>query len=799
MRDFDVRKPPNFCQYAKGQCDQSFADLPTNRLFFMYPGQPAEIATTIEAALEKARVYRRQHPCVGWRDLKIHGRIIFCTICKSLRASDFSVADITTLNFNVLFEIGFSLGLRLAVSPVKDLTYERDAELLKAIGLFDTLGYQRFSNSDDLVQIMSGQGPEFPVSIDALTVRPRPTPTLFLIKSPIDTDNSIHLSSALSRSAFQLSVFDVRETPRLSVQDAIKSVMSTYGTVGHLIDPDRQNATVHNARCAFVCGLAMAAGKPVLMIQDGHFDQPIDYRDVVIPCLDSSQIRASVHSFVRKAMEIHQAAHQTTVTISKSPLASLDLGEPAAENEIEELKGYFVQTAQFSEVMRGRTRLVIGRKGAGKTAMALRIKNSVWKASDLAIDMRPEGHQLVELKEIVLEHLTSGMQEHTLTAFWNYLLTLEIAHAIIEGESNRGSRSRCSDLIDRYAEHTPVDEVDFPSRLLRIVNRVATRFQAAGHVGIGDAAVTGLVYATDIGPLSEAVGAYLTQKRNVWLLVDNLDKGWSTKGATRVDILIVRTLLAAMTKLQKSFAKKKIEFHAITFLRQDIYDQLVDETPDRGKESVVQLAWNDMELVKELVRKRVEESIHIGGEFETAWSQLFDGHVGGTASFRYVWERSLARPRDVLNFLRKAVSVAVNRGHSRVEESDILKAEEGFSQDMFQELFFELRDVFPEYSHCLYGFTNVGERIDDEILKLVLTESGVSDSAVSKVTEILLWYGFLGVSDNNGNEIFSYNVGYDLERLRRSAGSVARTSSRSTLYCIHPAFRLALKGTIPTG
>jgi hypothetical protein len=36
---------------------------------------------------------------------------IFCQICKAQRFTRVAVVDVTTMNFNLLFEIGFALGL----------------------------------------------------------------------------------------------------------------------------------------------------------------------------------------------------------------------------------------------------------------------------------------------------------------------------------------------------------------------------------------------------------------------------------------------------------------------------------------------------------------------------------------------------------------------------------------------------------------------------------------------------------------------------------------------------------------
>ena len=79
--------------------------------------------------------------------------------------------------------------------------------------------------------------------------------------------------------------------------------------------------------------------------------------------------------------------------------------------------------------------------------------------------------------------------------------------------------------------------------------------------------------------------------------------------------------------------------------------------------------------MKELIHKRFEEVTEPGRSFEESWLGLFDAHVGGEDSFRYILSRTLFRPRDLLNFVRKCIHVAISRGHARVEEEDIKLAE----------------------------------------------------------------------------------------------------------------------------
>ena len=101
--------------------------------------------------------------------------------------------------------------------------------------------------------------------------------------------------------------------------------------------------------------------------------------------------------------------------------------------------------------------------------------------------------------------------------------------------------------------------------------------------------VTQLVYKQDISPLSSAISEYLkiSKKEDVWLLFDNLDKGWPVTCATSEDIMILKCLLEATRKIERQFDSRKVDFHSIVFIRNDIYQHLVADPADRGKETAV--------------------------------------------------------------------------------------------------------------------------------------------------------------------------------------------------------------------
>ena len=146
----DIRIPPSFCEYAAGPCDQKFLGMLPSQAIFLFGQQPQEISSTIEAAVEKLRTMMSMKRWISWKNLDVPGQIIFCEICKAMRFSEMVVADVTTLNFNLMFEIGCAIGLGLPVLPIRNARFVEDKHQFDELGILDTLGYLDFQTSNDI-------------------------------------------------------------------------------------------------------------------------------------------------------------------------------------------------------------------------------------------------------------------------------------------------------------------------------------------------------------------------------------------------------------------------------------------------------------------------------------------------------------------------------------------------------------------------------------------------------------------------------------------------------------------------
>ena len=783
--------PPSFCQCSNGQCDQIFKFKFENEAFFAYPSDPYHLANAIREAVKLFQNYASNRIWLSWEQLNTGGKIIFCEICKAIRNSKKVVADITTLNFNVLFEIGFAIGLGKPVIPLRDKTYSKDKLLINEIGIFDTLGYENYENGKDILKIVNETGIE--PSISKIYDLNRKVP-IYYIKSPIENDGSIKLTSLIKKSAFRFRTYDAKEISRISLHEAYKQINSSITVIAHLIDSKRDGAAVHNARAAFICGMALAQNKNVLMLQEGNTLQPIDYRDIIVPYSDTDIITTYIEKIVKSTSDMLQSIVTSAVPLPTGLLERIDMGDIAAENEIQALTDYFVKTPQFQTVRQGHGRIAIGRKGSGKSALFFGIRSQVFNRKEfLVIDLKPEGHQFSKLRDMLLIRLGKGLQEHTLTAFWHYLLLVEILTKLVKKASRNAYRDQNAlDTYRRldklYKKHSKFG-VDFSERLMGLVNRLINEFPEKEIEKLTTSDITNAIYSSDIEPLIKAVKENLSEFEGIWMLFDNIDKGFPSHGITDEDALIVRCLLEATRKIFKPLENPNFIVNATIFIRRDVFEYLIDNTPDRGKEPHVNLDWFDVELIKELLLKRFRYEVsELKGEFEEVWAIIFDPHLKSQSSFGYIVNRTFLRPRDILNFVRKCIQVAVSRNHDKVEQEDIISAEKEFSEDMFNELRFEMRDVFPDLPDLLPLFIGSSFKLSREDIVLILIDGDVPEVKTNEIIDILMWYSFIGIIRDD-EEIYSYNMKYSMVKMKTL---IKNEKDDVNIFSIHPAFRFAL-------
>jgi hypothetical protein len=765
--------------------------------FVAYPSRNQQLLGIMRSAVQKANSAQGPTQFDSWEFNDIPGTPLISPILEKIDDSSFIVADITFLNPNVVYEIGFAIGKGKRVFLTRHRHTAGDRDMAGRVGIFDTLGYFEYDDADTLAHRLADPIDETPLSFSLNVDMRAPA---YVVEPPEKGAAATMMTSRLKKARYRYRSFNPTEDSRLSAVDAIRQVAASAGILVSLEqEQTRDWAIVHNLRAMFVAGLADGMGKPVLILCPDGYDAPLDVRDEVKPYRYPDDIVEHVAALV---LEITEHLQQVEPPSGKAvtSLQRLSFGDPTAENEMTTLGAYYMHTDQFGRALRGEVNLVVGRKGSGKTALFLQLRDRLRADKrNVMVDLKPEGYQLIKLKEDLLSYLTDGTRQHLITAFWEYLLLLEVTYKVLE--KDRSTHKHNHELYERYLDLEATYKVenfsvegDFSERLLMLSNRIATEYRARfgdeSNTKLTADDVTSLIYAHDLRALREKLSNYLHTKQAVWILFDNLDKGWNTGGVDEIDAIVLRCLLEAGRKIEREMTKRKHVFHCIVFIRNDVYELLMKSSADYGKDMRAVLDWTDADMLREMLRLRLVsgiEGIAHDVSFEQVWRQICISHYRGEDSSTFMIERSLMRPRNLLKIFAHSKGFASNFSHAKIDESDIEKGLRAYSQDLLVELDHELNDVFPAVPNLLYSFLDAPSEISSAQLREIIFAGGAPRDEVDNVLGFLLYYGVIGLQTEGGAQ-YIFDVNYDSKLLSLRA---ARKGEEAR-YVINPAFWPAL-------
>jgi hypothetical protein len=119
-------------------------------VFVAYPSRDDDLAATVMDAVRRVNALPLPLRYEPWPFNDVAGNPLVSPILGKIDDSPFVVADITYLNLNVVYEIGFAIGRCKRAFLVRHGSIEGDKEIIKAVGIFDTLGYHEYSDGEDL-------------------------------------------------------------------------------------------------------------------------------------------------------------------------------------------------------------------------------------------------------------------------------------------------------------------------------------------------------------------------------------------------------------------------------------------------------------------------------------------------------------------------------------------------------------------------------------------------------------------------------------------------------------------------
>lgn len=439
-------------------------------------------------------------------------------------------------------------------------------------------------------------------------------------------------------------------------------------------------------------------------------------------------------------------------------------GEDEAKRDVG-LRKYFVEVPGYEDLVQGKKRFIIGRKGTGKTAIIERIR---MEAEDNAHVFASS----LSLRDMPLNTLRSlgdsGYRDKAkYVPVWTFLLLRELAELVLEDEG-AGPVEVVDEL--RAFVRANFDERGYQNTLDVLKAKSAKVSVLADWLG-GEARSSyeeGATIDVHFQRVSRALLKRLSlvaSESTYYLLIDELDEGYRA-GDSNTRLLIL-ALLRAVEDVALEIGGPEGKFRPIAVLRSDIYDSLDDNDLNKLDDRLVRLRWHSSEnaafSLREVVDARIYASFQ-GSIYGDPWGAVADSTFAGPAKslWRYICDRTFERPRDLLKFLK--CCQGLSGCPDRLDYRAVAEAENDYSRWLYQELGNELTSVLSGWREVMATISKIGVgrfsvrafveqvKLDTDLVS-VLHKQGMTPEAALRV---LFEFGAIGLVDKQGRWVFRY-------------------------------------------
>ena len=767
-------------------------------IFFAYASQPAscgEAMTTAATSLSETGT-----PSTTWQNLQPGGRILIDTITEAIDACDVVVAEVSSMNRNVLFEAGYALAKNKGLLFAMDESLESARRLWDGVQLFSTIGRLDYhGNGLDLAELVSANLSTAATSESLLTglladSKPQQMNAVFAPTVPVRFQAADMLDKELNnRGSIQVlaSGDDLGLAP---LSYYATEIYRSAATIFHFMNPDRNRATEHNARSSFLAGFAYGWGRPVLMLAESEYVSPLDYRDLSFNYSTAAQMVRYVDDWLGALPLKPGSSRRLGRLAMELDLPVSSFGQYVAENEDSRLDDYFLPTREFTSLVQGEATVFVGRKGTGKTATMLQAAADLAKdRRNLVVKVKPTSYELAGLVDLVGRFTLHGGSEYLLNNLWNFLLSTEVAIHLLAAADEHPAGIGGTPALLALDRRLDLMSVDRKSDLATRLETSLTQIQANAREVSDDrelreivGAALGVHWFRDLH--REIREAAVDHYQRVAILVDNLDKAWERGADFEATSRFLLALLSATGQFRKALVRgsENLELTLGVFIRSDIYEVMAKYAREPDKIGPLTVHWNDPHLLVRVLEERYAANRRRRKPVDDdMWSSIFPEEVNGLPARDYILWRILPRPRDIIYFGNAALTTAINRHHSTITQDDIAMADENYSRFAYEALVVESDAQGFDLDEVLFEFAGLNATLTEDELQQVLLES--TDNP-SETRSWLLRTSFLGIEFSEG-KLMHVEGESEVEKKLRVGRRSSERSGRPVRFRVHPAFR----------
>lgn len=463
-------------------------------------------------------------------------------------------------------------------------------------------------------------------------------------------------------------------------------------------------------------------------------------------------------------------------------LENLDFGRFAAEADIlrDELE-VFVATRQSKSFRLPQHRIIIGRKGSGKTALEIDLSREYKSKYDFILPIDAEAIRFNELAKTFLELESEAGStielRKSLTNIWEYsILTSCMIILLNKTDTN---------IIDTFTgPGATINNFLRKEGLLkkRIYDLLIDNIENIFKIFLGEKgkATSEIIKAIDNYPLDlaefedacNAMQEILNDRNGMLVTFDRIDKYFETaphpyKSYKRNELehyalkSYLAGLVQAVYNISISSLGRTIDFKV--FLPEDKYEVIESRDLDKIKEFVFKIRWTPDDL-REFIARRIAYSLKIrdtDGNLKTnmsdTWHKVFPRTIVNkqVSSIpenidEYLLRHTQYKPRDLQNYCAKAKDLALTElsTTSIIPEDIVRRAVREITRELVDNLFIEYSYDYPFLKRLIEQFRKVPNILDynSGFAPLVhrFTMREAINYSLNELVDLLFKIGFVG-------------------------------------------------------
>ena len=711
------------CPYRQMPCAAVHAgDLEPSDMFFAYASEPQRRVDAIRGAIERTQGDSVLNcKITDWTDLPIEGRVIFCTICEAIRNTRCVATDITDLNFNVLFELGFAIGAGKVIWPLVERSEE--GRLYAAFDTLTTVGHSRYTNSKSIANKLSKKKPwtkgaHLPVPSLMASKPTRAARQILYLRSPSEDEASLRVEEVLEDSGLSVVTDDPTEVPLQPISWYLARLDTSFAVLMELERQTGERGSLHNAKCALVAGVSVACGRRLLMLGDGIDEGPVDYRDLLRSYKNANAAAAITRQWLAPFHgELRELEHVARADITSAPsqavplIRKIDVGDYVAENELSDLAAYFVVTAEYKEALAGAFKVFVGRKGTGKSAVTHMVADRIREDKrNLARVIAPKGYELTQIFKLV-RAFDPSTRNRFVEGLWKYLISTEALMAIWDVLKDKPLDATWSaaeeEVRDQVSSRRAVMELSFASRIIEVLQ---TQRQSTNKDGlVSESTILARLQSREIQTLRDVICGYLiSEQRELTLLLDDMVPAWKSAEQRGEFSEILLSMVASSRDLWRDWEYRMARAgrrapSLLLFLRSDIFASMLQVSDEPDKVDHRPVYWEDEDALLALINVRIEASLGEDLDGVLNWKDLLEPEFSYDAMKQLIAGSILRRPRDIIYYFDRVFFNANRRSAARLAKRDFDAALRDYSEYALQALSAEWSPHIPDLADSSLG------------------------------------------------------------------------------------------------